>query len=74
MLCMDKTGTLTLNRMIVQVSQILSLKSVIPFDSYADMQDDCPTFAPGESRETILFQVQLVAFFPKLRTPLRMGI
>ena len=33
------------------------------------MQDDCPTFAPGESKETILFQVQLVLelCFPFIR-------
>jgi hypothetical protein len=33
------------------------------------MQDDCPTFAPGESKDTILFQVQRVLdlWFPLIR-------
>ncbi len=60
MLCMDKTGTLTLNRMYIQVSLVLSLNSLIPFELICDMQEDCPTFTPGECRETILFQVQPV--------------
>ncbi len=31
MLCMEKTGTLTLNKMTAQVSQIFPLRSVISF-------------------------------------------
>ena len=41
MLCSDKTGTLTLNKMVIQ--------------------DDCPTFTPGENKATVLFQAALAA-------------
>jgi len=41
MLCSDKTGTLTLNKMVIQ--------------------EDCPTYTPGETYESVLFQAALAA-------------
>ena len=27
------------------------------------VQDDCPTFTPGENKETVLFQVRAIYYF-----------